>query len=66
MTREDLTFLCAPILAIAIALKLDIATPDFSKEIASYVSWVLTGIIAGLTPIVGPLVAQMMPKRGGS
>lgn len=63
MTREDLSFICMPILAVAIALKADIGTPTMPADVAGYVSWVLTGIIAGLTPIVGPVIANMI--QGG-
>jgi len=57
MTREDLSIICAPLYAIAWALRLDISTPNFTESVEAKIAWVLTGIIAGLTPIVGPVVA---------
>lgn len=58
MTREDLSFICTPLYAVAWALRLDITTPNFPDNLESKIAWILTGIIAGLTPIVGPIVAE--------
>lgn len=58
ITREDLAFYCTPFYAVAWALRLDIATPDFPPHIEHMVSWVLTGVVAGLTPIVGTVIAK--------
>lgn len=60
MTREDLAYYCAPVLAVALALRADIGTPDLPANILSLLSWALTGVIAGLTPICGPVLASMM------
>ena len=46
------------ILAVGIALKADIASPDFPDAIEGYVNWVLSGMIAGLTVMVGPELAE--------
>lgn len=75
MMREDLAIICTPLYAISWALRLDISTPDFPPHIEHYIAWVLTGVIAGLTPIVGPIVAaglqgalgfSMTKKNGGT
>lgn len=58
MTRADLSFICTPFYSIAWALRLDIATPDLPPHIEGYLAYVLTGIIAGLTPIVGTVIAR--------
>lgn len=45
-------------LAVAIALKADVGTPDFPEAVEGYINWALSGMIAGLSVLVGPEVAD--------
>ena len=46
------------LLATAIALKADIGNPPLADDLRSYVSWVLSGMIAGISALLGPEAAE--------
>ena len=58
MTREDLSFLCTPVYAACVGLMVKLGDAGFSDRVEDKIAWILGGIIAGLTPVVGPIIAN--------
>ena len=60
---ENAKLYIAAILATAAALRADIGTPPLPDDARAAVAWVLSGIIAGLTVIVGPHILDALRSK---
>ena len=54
----DAKLILSAVFATAVALRADLGTPPMPDDIKAYVGWILTGVIAGLTVVLGPAIAD--------
>ena len=54
----NVKLILAAVFAVALALKADLATPPLPEDVRAYVSWLLTGLLAGVGTVLGPDLAN--------